>query len=343
MSTNNQVLHTDVAIIGAGPVGLFQIFELGLHDLSAIVIDGLPYVGGQCTSLYPEKPIYDIPALVGATGRTTIDNLIEQCKPFKPTYLLENKVHTLIKNSVGSFTLVTDKNNTIHCNSVVIATGAGAFEPVKLKVNGIEQFEAKQLFYHVKDPAMFSDQDLVILGGGDSAFDWVENLLPIANSIVLIHRSLNFRATSASISKMHANCDALKMQFLCGQVIDFKESNHRLTAIVVQSKDGVKRVVSLDSLLVFFGLNPKPGPVEQWGLKMHNRSIVVDTANFESSVEGIYAVGDVNYYQGKRKLILSGFHEAALAAFSIKQTLSGEQHVATIYTTTNQKIVERLK
>ena len=329
---------TDVVIIGAGPVGLFQIFELGLLGLKAVVIDSLPTPGGQCAYLYPQKPIYDIPALPRATGQSTIDNLLLQAAPFEPDYLMDNKVIDVEKLATTQFKVKTDKGIEINCKAVIIAAGNGSFEPVRLKVPGIHQFEGTQLFYHIQDPGRFADKHLVIVGGGDSAFDWAKTLLPSAASIVQVHRSLNFRASPASVQWMQQQCEQLNMQFLCGQIVDFKSSNNQLKGLVVQSKDGVRRIVELDTLLVFFGLSPKPGPISQWNLEMERHQIKVDTEKFETSIPGIYAVGDINVYAGKRKLILSGFHEAALAAFAIKQSLSEKRKIQTVYTTTNSQL-----
>ena len=334
-------ITTDVVIVGAGPVGLFQVFELGLLGMKSVVIDSLHNTGGQCTYLYPHKPIYDIPALPHATGQSTIDNLLNQCAPFDPTYLMNNKVTQVSKIDSHRFVVSTDRAQLVECKAVVIAAGNGAFEPVRLKVKGIEQFEGTQLYYHVEELTRFEGKQLVILGGGDSAFDWLKTLIPTAQSIVHIHRSLNFRASPSSVSWMQQQCEQLNMQFLCGQVTDFTSRDGRLTQLIVQSRDGVKRVVELEALLVFFGLSPKPGPISDWGLSMHRNQIEVDTEKFETSIPGIYAVGDINYYPGKRKLILSGFHEAALTAFAIKQRLT-DHKVQTVYTTTNQKLQQLL-
>lgn len=260
-----QNINTDVVIIGAGPVGLFQVFELGLLGLSAVIIDTLPKAGGQCSYLYPHKPIYDIPALPNATGQSTIDNLISQCAPFKPVYMLSNTVTNLNKVAQHKFEITSDKNIQVSAKAVVIAAGNGAFEPVKLKVPQVENLVGSQVFYHVEDHLRFHDKRLVILGGGDSALDWVQTLLPIAESIVLIHRNERFRASPASVARMQQHCDQLDMQFLCGQVVELRNQKERLNSIVVQSHDGVRRIVEMDDLLVFFGLSPKPGPIARLG------------------------------------------------------------------------------
>lgn len=337
-----KLLETDVVIIGAGPVGLFQVFELGLQGLKAVVIDSLAEIGGQCNELYPEKPIYDIPALPNAKAREVVDNLWLQASTFEPTLLMAERVEQIKKVSENSFSVVTHKGTTVLCKSVIIAAGNGAFAPVKLKVAGIEQFEDKQLFYRVNDLEHFKNKNVVVLGGGDAALDWALTLQKTSKSVLLIHRSLNFRAASSTVEKMFSLCQQLKMQFFCGQVSDFHLKNEKLKSLSVLSNDGVTRRVDLDELLVLFGMSPKLGPVSQWDLSMHQHQIEVDTKEFQTSVSGIYAVGDINYYPGKRKLILSGFHEAALAAFSIAEKLSDKDRIATLYTTTSPAIHQRM-
>jgi len=335
-------LTCDVVIIGAGPVGLFQVFELGLQGLSSIVVDSLPAIGGQCAQLYPNKPIYDIPAIPAANAIDVIRGLEKQAAPFKPQYLLGETIVDVNKVADHKFKLLSDKASSIECKAIVIAAGNGAFEPVKLKVKGIEAFENQQVFYSIDNIEAFRDKDLVILGGGDSALDWALTLHDVAQSVVLIHRNDRFRAASASVARMRSLCDELKMQFLMGQVVGFDSQNNKLSQLIVQSAGGIKRRLDVDNLLVFFGLSPKPGPISQWNLNMHHNSIEVDTQKFQSSVKGIYAVGDINTYPGKRKLILSGFHEAALAAYDIKQSLDLNARVTTQYTTNSTLLHKRM-
>ncbi len=335
-------LETDVVIIGAGPVGLFQVFELGLQGLSAVVIDSLAEIGGQCNELYPDKPIYDIPALPHAKATDVIDNLWQQAAMFAPTYLLAERVENINKISDTLFNVVTSKNTVISCRAVVIAAGNGAFAPVKLKIPHIDKFEDKQLFYRITDLEHFRDKNIVVLGGGDAALDWCLALQKIAKSVVLIHRSTNFRAAASNITQMYSLCEQLKMQFLCGQVTGFKQENNKLTAVIVNSKDGVNRQVAVEKLVVCFGMSPKLGPIANWQLAMFQHQIKVDTQAFQTSIAGIYAVGDINYYPGKRKLILSGFHEAALAAFAIAEKLSTKERIPTLYTTTSPIVHKRL-
>ncbi|MFT7008739.1 MAG: thioredoxin reductase (NADPH) [Colwellia sp.] len=337
-----KILTTDVVIIGAGPVGLFQVFELGLQGLKAVVIDSLPEIGGQCSELYPEKLIYDIPALPNTKASEVIDNLWQQAETFDPTFLLAERVEHIDKISADSFIVSTQKNTVIRCRAVIIAAGNGAFSPVKLKLPLIDKFEDKQLFYRISNIEHFKDKNVVVLGGGDSALDWALTLQKTAKSVLLIHRSINFKAAQSSVNKMHALCEQLKMQFLCGQVSSFQAEDNNLTGLTISSKDGIKRRVELDELVVLFGMSPKLGPIEHWQLEMHQHQIIVDTQSFQTSVSGIYAVGDINYYPGKRKLILSGFHEAALAAFSIAETVLEKVRIPTLYTTTSPVVHERM-
>tara|TARA_R110001592_G_scaffold81338_6_gene241487 strand:- start:2047 stop:3096 length:1050 start_codon:yes stop_codon:yes gene_type:complete len=337
-----KTLTTDVVIIGAGPVGLFQVFELGLQGLTSVVIDSLPEIGGQCSELYPDKPIYDIPALPNAKASEVIDNLWQQAATFNPTFLLGERVEHIEKIADNSFTVLTHKNTTIVCRAVIIAAGNGAFSPVKLKLPSIDKFEDKQLFYRISNIEHFKDKNVVVLGGGDAALDWSLSLQKMAKSVLLIHRSTNFKAATSTVNKMYALCEQLKMQFLCGQVSDFQQEDNKLIGLTISSKDGIKRRVELDELVIFFGMSPKLGPIENWQLAMHQHQIKVDTQSFQTSVAGIYAVGDINYYPGKRKLILSGFHEAALAAFSIAETVFEKERIPTLYTTTSPVVHQRM-
>ncbi len=341
-------IETDAVIIGAGPCGLFQVFELGLLGIRAHVIETLDRAGGQCTELYPDKPIYDIPALPSIGAQQLIDNLLEQIAPFDPVFHFNSQVTNVTRLDDDYFHLTTSTGSEFKTRSVIIAAGVGSFEPVKLKVDGIADFVNKQVFYSVKKPGLHDGRDLVVLGGGDSALDWALNLVPTANSVVLIHRSEQFKAAPASVAKMRELCDNYDMQFLTGNVTgivsdqDAAKNKSTLTAVEVTSTDGITRRVDLDHLLVFFGLSPKPGPIADWGLEMNKKQIIVDTERFQTSVPGIYAVGDTNWYPGKKKLILSGFHEAALAAFAIKERLNPGEKIGLQYTTTSSKMHQRL-
>ena len=335
-------IETDAVIVGAGPVGLFQVFELGLLEIKAHVIDSLAYPGGQCIELYPDKPIYDIPAVPVCTGQELTDNLLKQIEPFGATFHFGQEVTVVQRQDDGRFFVETSKGTRLLSKTIFIAGGVGSFQPRTLKVDGIDKFDGSQLFYSVKDPAQFAGKDLVIIGGGDSALDWSLNFVQEgtqqAQSVILIHRRDGFRAAPASVAKMKALCAELQMQFIVGQVTGIDERDGRLTQIKVTGADGVTRIVPLDMLLVFFGLSPKLGPIAQWGLGIERKQVVVDTEKFQTSVPGIFAVGDINTYPGKKKLILSGFHEAALAAFGASPIIFPDKRVLLQYTTTSPKL-----
>ncbi len=331
-------IEADAVIVGAGPVGLFQVFELGLLEIKAHVIDSLPAVGGQCVELYPDKPIYDIPAVPSYTGLELTENLMKQIEPFGPTFHLGEEVVKVERREDGRFDLETSVGKKFITKTVFIAAGVGAFQPRTLKVEGIEKFEGSQLFYRVKDPEMFRGKNLVVCGGGDSALDWALKLVDIAESVILLHRREEYRAAPASVTKMKGLCEEYCMQALTGQVSGFEEKDGKLTEIKVTGLDGVTRRIPLDCLLVFFGLSPKLGPIADWGLEIDRRQIVVDTEKFQTNIPGIFAVGDINIYPGKKKLILSGFHEAALAAFAAAPFVFPEKKVHLQYTTTSPKL-----
>lgn len=335
----NGVIEADAVIIGAGPVGLFQVFELGLLEIKAHVIDSLPVVGGQCVELYPDKPIYDIPAVPVCTGQELTDNLLKQIEPFEPTFHLGQEVTLVARREDGRFDLETSTGTRFITKTIFIAAGVGSFQPRTLKVDGIEAFEGKQVFYRVKDPSQFHGKNLVICGGGDSALDWALNLVGKAESVVLLHRREDFRAAPASVAKMKELCDNYEMQLTIGQVTGIETKDDLLSEIKVTGADGVTRRMPLDTLLVFFGLSPKLGPIAEWGLEIERKQLkVMDTEKFETNVPGIFAVGDINTYPGKKKLILSGFHEAALAAFGAAPYIFPEKKIHMQYTTTSPKL-----
>ena len=332
----------EVAIIGAGPCGLFQAFELGLLGIQAEIFDALPEPGGQCMRLYPDKPIYDIPACPEISAQGLVENLLTQLRPFEPVFHLGQKVKTLLPQEDGQFLLETDSGTQRLTKAVVIASGAGAFEPVRLIVPGFDRHEGKQLQYAVTNREQYRDKQLVVVGGGDSALDWALNLMPVAESVVLVHRSERLRAQPHSVQTMQQACERLEMQFLIGRIAGLLEEQERLVGVKVQSTDGVTRRVDCDELLVLFGLAPQIKELRSWGLELSQNLICVDTERFESSIPGIYAVGDINSYPGKKKLILSGFHEAALAAFAIKGRLQPDAPVQLQYTTTSPVLHQRL-
>jgi thioredoxin reductase (NADPH) len=336
-------IETDAVIVGAGPVGLFQVFELGLLEVKAHVIDSLAYPGGQPIELYPDKPIYDIPAIPVCTGKELTDALLKQIEPFGATFHLGQTVTQVQRQDDGRFFVETSKGTQLLTKTLFIAAGVGAFEPRTLKVDGLDRFDGSQLFYRVKNPADFAGKNLLIVGGGDSALDWTLQFAADgahrAESVILVHRRDGFKAAPASVAKMRELCEAYEMQFIVGQVTGFDERDGRLVGAKVTGGDGVTRVVPTDALLVFFGLSPKLGPIADWGLQIERKQLVVDTEKFSTSIPGIFAVGDINTYPGKKKLILSGFHECALAAFAAAALIfpeKGKIHLQ--YTTTSPKL-----
>ena len=335
-------IHTDVVIVGAGPCGLFQVFELGLLGLKAHVVDSLKAAGGQCVELYPDKPIYDIPAVPVCTGQELTDRLLEQIKPFDAGLHLGQEVTQVQRQEDGRFRVVTSAATVFDAGAVVIAGGVGSFQPRKLDVPGAAEMEGSYLHYRVKDPRAFADQDVVILGGGDSALDWALTLVDHARSVVVVHRRPEFRGAPASVAKLHALRDELRADVLIGQVKEVNAVDGVLKSVSVLGGDSVVRRVDVDQLLVFFGLSPKLGPIAQWGLEIQKKQLHVDTETFQTSIPGIYAVGDINTYPGKKKLILSGFHEGALAAFAIKEYLEPGKKVHLQYTTTSPLMHKRL-
>lgn len=335
-------IETDAVIIGAGPVGLFQVFELGLLEIKAHVIDSLPEVGGQCIELYPDKPIYDIPAIPVCTGRELIGNLLKQIEPFKPQFHLNQEVSTLNKQADGRFLIRTSQDQQFLTKAIFIAAGVGAFQPRTLNLDGIEAFVDKQVFYRVTNPEQFAGKRMVICGGGDSALDWALYFADHAACVTLIHRRDEFKAAPQSVAKMRALCAAGKLQLIIGQITGLESSHDKLTEIAITNIDGEIQKIGLDALLLFYGLSPKLGPIADWGLDIDRKQIAVDTACFQTSTPGIYAVGDINIYPGKKKLILSGFHEAALAAFAAAAYLAPEKQIQLQYTTTSPKLHKAL-
>ena len=336
-------IETDALIVGAGPVGLFQVFELGLLEIKAHVVDSLPHLGGQCVELYPDKPIYDIPAVPVCTGRELTDSLLRQIEPFHPTFHLGQDVTELRRLDDGRLAVATSKGTRFITRTVFIAAGVGSFQPRTLKVDGIERFDGTQLHYRVQDPDAFAGKDLVIVGGGDSALDWALHFATCeparrAHSVVLVHRRDGFRAAPSSVARMHALCEQHEMQFLVGQITGCESRDGLLTEVKVAGNDGITRRVPLHMLLVFFGLSPKLGPIAHWGLDLERKQILVDTEKFQTNIPGIFAVGDINTYPGKKKLILSGFHEAALAAFGAADYLHPDRKTHLQYTTTSPKL-----
>ncbi|MGE0008688.1 MAG: NAD(P)/FAD-dependent oxidoreductase [Parvibaculaceae bacterium] len=338
---SEEVFSTDAVIVGAGPCGLFAVFELGLLDIKCHVVDILDRPGGQCAELYPEKPIYDIPALPIVTGSELTQRLLDQAKPFKPEYHFNQMVTALAKLADGRFELKTDGGLVFHAKVVVIAAGGGSFQPKKPPIPGIDAYENQSVFYSVKKMEALRDRDILIVGGGDSALDWTLNLQPLAKSLTLLHRRDDFRAAPDSVRKMRELVAAGKMQFRLGQVTGLTGAGGVLSSVQVKGTEGAFDIAA-NAMLPFFGLTMKLGPVAEWGLNLHENLIPVDTAKFETSEPGIFAIGDINTYPGKLKLILSGFHEAALMAQEAFHHIHPGERLLFQYTTSSSSLQKKL-
>jgi thioredoxin reductase (NADPH) len=334
-------IKTDAVIVGAGPVGLFAVFELGLVDIKCHVVDILDRAGGQCTELYPEKPIYDIPGLTVVTGQELTDRLMDQIKPFGAEFHFNQRVETLERIDEG-FRLTTDADTVLECKVLVIAAGGGSFTPKRPPLPGIEQYEGSSVFYAVRKMENFKDRDVLIVGGGDSALDWTLNLAPVAKSLTLLHRRGEFRAAPASVQKMFDLAEKGDISFKLGQVTALHGEGGRLSGVTVKGADGASYELSTEVMLPFFGLTMKLGPVADWGINLHENLIPVDTEKFETSEQGIFAIGDINTYPGKLKLILSGFHEAALMAQQAHKYIYPEKKLIFQYTTSSSSLQKKL-
>ena len=337
------MIVTDVVIVGAGPCGLFQVFELGLLGLKAEVVDSIRQPGGQCTELYPDKPIYDIPGIPVCSAEELIESLLKQIEPFKCGMHLGEEASVVREIGDDLFHVETSAGTQFHAKAVVIAGGVGSFQPREIRLPGAEDFAGKTLHYRVQNPKQFAGKRLVILGGGDSALDWVLELIDIAAHITLVHRRDEYRAVPASVDKMRKLVADGKMNVIeKAKATAIDGVDGLINSITIQPKEGESVVVSADHVLVFFGLAPKLGPIADWGLDINRKTINVDTERFETSKPGIYAIGDISFYPGKKKLILCGFHEAALAAFAIKQRIEPDKKVYLQYTTTSPIMHKRL-
>lgn len=330
----NSRIETDICIIGAGPVGLFAVFEAGLLKMRCHVIDVLPQIGGQLTEIYPKKPIYDIPGLPDVKAYELIENLEKQIAPFHPTFTLGEKVVGLHKEG-GAFTLTTSDDTRVTCKAVVIAAGLGCFEPRKPEIANLDRFEGKGVVYMVKDPELFRDKDLVIAGGGDSALDWTVHLSQLARSLTLIHRNESFRGAPDSADKVATLAREGKIKLLLSSNLQGLDGNGVLTSVSYQDKQKNVGQLAADYLIPLFGLSPKLGPIAEWGLALDRNAITVNTLDYSTSVEGIFAIGDINTYPGKLKLILSGFHEAALMSQGAFRFVFPDQKISFKYTTVN--------
>lgn len=305
---------TDVIIIGAGPVGLFAVFELGLLGIKARLIDILDHPGGQCIELYPEKPILDIPAIKSITGEQLTHQLLQQIEPFGAEFHLNEMAISLDQMKSGRWLVKTDMGTEIDAAAICIAAGGGSFQPKKPPIPGVEDYEDKSVFFAVRQRDIFKGKNIVIAGGGDSALDWTINLESIAEKITLIHRRPDFRAAPDSVEKMRALVNAGKIDLHIGQITGLTGDNGQIESVETKDKEGVEASISCNTMLAFYGLTMKLGPIADFGLNLEENRIAVDTEKFESSVPGIFCIGDMSFYPGKLKLILSGFHEAALMA-----------------------------
>ncbi|HYG01772.1 MAG TPA: NAD(P)/FAD-dependent oxidoreductase [Chryseosolibacter sp.] len=327
-------ITTDICIIGAGPVGLFAVFEAGLLKMRCHLIDALPQVGGQLSEIYPKKPIYDIPGFPEIKAQELVDNLMKQIEPFKPTFTLGEKVSGLEKHDVG-FTVTTTDATEVQCKVVVIAGGLGCFEPRKPELANLERFEGRGVTYMVKDPEHFRAKKLVIAGGGDSALDWTIHLADIAEEITLIHRNETFRGAPDSAEKVFELARQQRVKLMLSTNLQSLNGNGVLKSVVYEDKNKNTGEIEADFLIPLYGLSPKLGPIADWNLNLDKNAIVVNTFDYSTSVDGIFAIGDINTYPGKLKLILSGFHEAALMAQSAFKFVYPDQKLSFKYTTVN--------
>jgi thioredoxin reductase (NADPH) len=332
---------TDVVIIGAGPIGIFAVFELGLLDLKAHLIDILDRPGGQCTELYPEKPIYDIPGLVEVTGQGLTDKLMDQIKPFGATFHFSQMAESLEKVGDG-WRITTDAGTQIEARVVVIAAGGGSFTPKKPPIPGIEGYENTSVFYAVRKMERFRDKVVVIAGGGDSALDWTLNLQPIAKKITLVHHRDGFRAAPDSVNKMRALVAEGKMEFQVANIKALNGADGQLSSLTLNTKEKGDYQLPAEMLLPFFGLTMKLGPVANFGINLHENLIPVETEKFETTTPGIFAIGDINTYPGKLKLILSGFHEGALMAQQAFRYCKPDEKLRFQYTTSSSSLQKKL-
>jgi len=334
------MIKTDVLIIGAGPVGLFAVQQLGLIGLKAEVVDNLDKTGGQCIELYPDKPIYDIPAIPECTGETLTKNLLEQIKPFQTNFHLNERVQEISKEQ-NKWKITTSGNKVFLAPNIIIAAGVGSFEPRKFSIKEAEKFENNGVFYSIKDKTIFKNKKVCIFGGGDSALDWAIELSKFAD-VTLIHRRTEFRGTehSATLARQFEKEGKLKIKtpFQISSV----EGDDKITGITVKSEEGKVEKISTDCVLGFFGLIMKLGSIVEWGLNLNNKKIPVNTENFQTNKEGIFAIGDICTYPGKLKLILSGFHEGALAARGCFKLARPNEKYRFEFTTTSKTLQERI-
>jgi thioredoxin reductase (NADPH) len=336
------VIKTDVLIIGAGPIGLFAVFELGLLDMKAHLVDILDRPGGQCAELYPEKPIYDIPAIPVISAQGLVEALMHQIKPFGPTFHFGEMVETVEKIGDPLFRATTDRSKVFEAKVIVVAAGGGSFQPKRPPINGIEPYEGKSVLYAVRKMDAFRGKSIVIVGGGDSALDWTLNLQPLTKRLTLVHRRDDFRAAPDSVNKMRALVASGAMDLKIGQIVSLEGNEGMLKSATVKGNDGSTSTIVCEAMLPFFGLTMKLGPVANWGITLDDELIPVDTEKFETNVPGIFAVGDINTYPGKLKLILSGFHEVALMAQRAHRYVFPDKRLVFQYTTSSTSLQKKL-
>lgn len=332
---NNTMITTDICIIGAGPVGLFAVFEAGLLKMRCHLIDVLPQVGGQLSEIYPHKPIYDIPGYPAVQAQQLVDNLMKQIEPFNPSFTLGERVESLERQPDGSYHIGSNEGTVIHAQVIVIAAGLGSFEPRKPEIPGLAAFEGKGISYMVRNPETFRDKRIVIAGGGDSALDWTIFLSDIAAEVTLVHRSDSFRGAPDSAEKVFSLGNTGKIRLLLQSQLSSVHGNGKLSHVGITGKDRTEYRLETDALIPLFGLSPKLGPIADWGLTIDRSAIAVDTVDYSTAVERIYAIGDINTYPGKLKLILCGFHEAALMAQSAFRYVHPDERLSFKYTTVN--------
>jgi len=336
-------IKTDVVIIGAGPIGLFAVFELGLLDMKTHLIDILDKIGGQCAELYPEKPIYDIPGIPYTSAQGLVDALMQQIKPFNPQFHLNEMVEKVEKIGDPLFRVTTDQGKVFESKIVVIAAGGGSFQPKRPPIPGVEPYEGKSIFYAVRKMDAFRGKRVLIVGGGDSALDWTLNLAPLASHLTLLHRRSEFRAAPDSVNKMMALVGEGKIDLVLGQVTALHGEHGQISKATVKTTEGSVYEIACDVMLPFFGLTMKLGPVANWGFELKNNELIpVETAAFETSVPGIFAIGDINWYPGKLKLILSGFHEGALMAQKAHRYVYPDKRLVFQYTTSSTSLQKKL-
>ncbi len=337
----DDIIRTDMIIIGAGPVGLFAVFEAGLLGMKCHLVDNLDKVGGQCAELYPDKPIYDIPAVPVCTGQELVDRLMEQIRPFAPTFHLRQQAETLERSESGGWRVTTSAGTVLEAPVVVIAAGAGSFVPRRIPLPEARAFEDRSLFYLVRRREDFRDRDILIAGGGDSALDWLLALEPIARSIALVHRRDQFRAAPDSVERMRALVESGRARFYIGQITGLEGKDGVLEAVRIRTREEELRH-PCDRLLAFYGLKMELGPLANWGLELEGQQIKVDTEAFETNLPGVFAIGDVCTYPGKLKLILSGFHEGALMCQKAFRYCFPDKKLVFRYTTSSTELHKRL-